>query len=144
MSPVMCLATVKLGVEVHIRCAALGDRYVIDLCEPGKSRAIVVRPGGWTVTEHHGMMFTRRNSMKPPQTGGRAMTARLNVDAIRRKMGRVSRDARRGTGRKRIGVVRQNLDGSWPEVPNPEAELLIWVRRLGILTEGRARYSAAA
>ena len=72
------------------------------------------------------------------------MTARLNVDAIRRKMGRVSRDARRGTGRKRIGVVRQNLDGSWPEVPNPEPELLIWVRRLGILTEGRARYSAAA
>ncbi|MGC8509212.1 MAG: hypothetical protein ACP5NM_13260, partial [Thiomonas sp.] len=42
-------------VEVHIRCAALGDGYVIDLGEPGKSRAIVVRPGGWTVTEHHGV-----------------------------------------------------------------------------------------
>ena len=60
-------------VEVHIRCAALGDGYVLDLGEPGKSRAIVVRPGGWTVTEHHGVMFTRPDSMKPlpePVGGG--------------------------------------------------------------------------
>jgi hypothetical protein len=54
----------KLG-EVHIRCAPLRDGYVIDLGEPGKSRAIVVRPGGWTVTEHHGVLFTRPDSMKP-------------------------------------------------------------------------------
>jgi hypothetical protein len=61
------------SVEVHIRCAALGDGYVVDLGEPGKSRAIVVRPGGWTVTEHHGAMFTRPDSMKPlpePVGGG--------------------------------------------------------------------------
>lgn len=61
------------SVEVHIRCAALGDGYVIDLGEPGKSRAIVVRPVGWTVTEHHGVMFTRPDSMKPlpePVGGG--------------------------------------------------------------------------
>ena len=53
------------SVEVHIRCAALGDGYVIDLGEPGKSRAIVVRAGGWTVTERHGVMFARPDSMKP-------------------------------------------------------------------------------
>jgi hypothetical protein len=52
-------------VEVHIRCAPLRDGYVIDLGEPGKSRAIVVRPGGWTVTDHHGVLFTRPDSMKP-------------------------------------------------------------------------------
>ena len=59
--------------EVHIRCAKLGDGYVIDLGEPGKSRAVVVRPGGWTVTDHHGVMFTRPDSMKPlpdPVVGG--------------------------------------------------------------------------
>ena len=52
-------------VEVNIRCAALGDGYVIDLGEPGKNRAIVVRPGSWSLTEHHGVMFTRPGSMKP-------------------------------------------------------------------------------
>ena len=60
-------------VEVHIRCAALGDGYVIDLGGPGKSRAVVVRPGGWTVTENHGVMFTRPDSLKPlpePVRGG--------------------------------------------------------------------------
>jgi hypothetical protein len=60
-------------VEVHIRCAPLGDGYVIDLGEPGKSRAIVVRPGSWSITEHHGVMFTRPDSMKPlpePAKGG--------------------------------------------------------------------------
>ncbi|MDA8351555.1 MAG: bifunctional DNA primase/polymerase [Pseudomonadota bacterium] len=60
-------------VDVHIRCAALGDGYVIDLGEPGKSRAIVVRPGSWTVTEHHGLMFVRPDNMKPlpePVGGG--------------------------------------------------------------------------
>ena len=65
-------------VDVHVRCAALGDGYVIDLGEPGKSRAIVVRPGGWTVTEHHGVMFARPDSMKPlpePVGGG-------NLDAL--------------------------------------------------------------
>ncbi|MGC8509009.1 MAG: hypothetical protein ACP5NM_12200, partial [Thiomonas sp.] len=63
--------------EVHIRCAALGDGFVLDLGEPGKSRAIVVRPGGWTVTEHHGVMFTRPDSMKPlPEpVGGRTLDA---------------------------------------------------------------------
>ncbi len=60
-------------VEVHIRCAPLGAGYVIDLGEPGKSRAIVVRPGDWTVTDHHGVMFQRPDSMKPlpePARGG--------------------------------------------------------------------------
>ncbi len=65
-------------VEVNIRCAALGEGYVIDLGEPGKSRAIVVSPGSWTVTEHHGVMFVRPDNMKPlpePVGGG-------NLDAL--------------------------------------------------------------
>ena len=60
-------------VDIHIRCAALGDGYVIDLGEPGKSRAIVVSPGSWTVTENHGVMFVRPDNMKAlpePVTGG--------------------------------------------------------------------------
>ena len=52
-------------VEVHIRCAPLSDGYVIDLGEPGKSRAIVVRSGSWSITEHHGVTFTRPDSLKP-------------------------------------------------------------------------------
>ena len=59
--------------EVHIRCAPLGENYVIDLGEPGRNRAIVVRPGSWSVTDHHGVMFTRPDSMKPlpePVRGG--------------------------------------------------------------------------
>ena len=61
------------AAEVHIRCAQLGGGYVIDLGEQGKSRAVLVRPGGLTVTEHHGAMFTRPDSMKPlpePVEGG--------------------------------------------------------------------------
>jgi len=60
-------------VEVHIRCAALGEGYVIDLGEPGMSRAIVVRAGGWTVTDQHGLLFQRPDSMRPlpePVGGG--------------------------------------------------------------------------
>lgn len=60
-------------VDVHIRCAPLGGGYVIDLGEPGKSRAVVVRSGSWSITDHHGVMFQRPDSMKPlpePVGGG--------------------------------------------------------------------------
>jgi len=39
-------------VKVHIRCAAREAGYVIDLAEPGNSRAILVEPGdgtSWTI-----------------------------------------------------------------------------------------------
>ena len=42
-------------------------------------------------------------------------------------------ELKRGTGRKRIGVVRQNEDGSWPDAP--EADLIVHIRRMGILTD---------
>ena len=77
------------AAEVHIRCAQLGGGYVIDLGEPGKSRAIVVRPGGWTVTEHHGVMFTRPESMKalPEPTGGGTLDADEGAGAAYRSAG---------------------------------------------------------
>ena len=76
-------------VEVHIRCAPLGDGYVIDLGEPGQSRAIVVRPGSWTVTEHHGVMFVRSDNTKPlpePVGGGTldSLWSLVNVPASSR------------------------------------------------------------
>jgi phage/plasmid primase-like uncharacterized protein len=76
-------------VEVHIRCAPLGDGYVIDLGEPGQSRAIVVRPGSWTVTKHHGVMFVRSDNTKPlpePVGGGTldSLWSLVNVPASSR------------------------------------------------------------
>jgi phage/plasmid primase-like uncharacterized protein len=99
-------------VDVHIRCAALGDGYVIDMCEPGKSRAIVVRPGGWTISEHHGVMFVRADNMKPlpePIGGG-------TLDALW-SLVNVQRDAR-------LLVLTWLLECLRPDAPFPLLEAI--------------------
>jgi hypothetical protein len=52
-------------VKVHIRCAASEQGYVIDLAEPGNSRAIRVQSGTWRIVDDPGVMFVRPESLRP-------------------------------------------------------------------------------
>ncbi|QSR34156.1 hypothetical protein CFI10_04000 [Marinobacterium iners] len=50
---------------VNLRVAKQGGRYYLDLCEPGKSRAIEWSSTGWRVVENHGVLFVRGEAMQP-------------------------------------------------------------------------------
>lgn len=60
-------------LPVHIRVAGAAGRYFLDLAEPGKSRAICIEPGHWSIVESPEAMFTRPEALQPlpePITGG--------------------------------------------------------------------------
>lgn len=52
-------------VEVYIRCAAIEGSYIIDLAEPGNSRAIRIDAGSWRIVDDPGVMFIRPDSLRP-------------------------------------------------------------------------------
>lgn len=59
--------------DVHIRCAARGASYIIDLGQRGNSMAVVVEPGRWDVVSSPEALFVRPESLEPlpvPVPGG--------------------------------------------------------------------------
>lgn len=58
---------------IHVRCAAHGGKYYLDLCEPGNSRAIELAAGDWRIVDTTPVMFVRGEAMQPlptPTKGG--------------------------------------------------------------------------
>jgi len=54
--------------DVFIRCAKAGDKYYLDMCEPGNSKAIELGAGFWKVTDCPPVLFVRGDAMQPIKT----------------------------------------------------------------------------
>jgi len=60
-------------LDVHVRVAAHGGAYFLDLGEPGRSRAVKIEPGHWELVDDPPTRFIRSESMRPlpePIAGG--------------------------------------------------------------------------
>jgi energy-coupling factor transporter ATP-binding protein EcfA2 len=61
-------ALARFGGEersVNLRIAFQNGRYYLDLCEPGKNRAVEWSAKGWRVVENHCVLFVRGEAMHP-------------------------------------------------------------------------------
>jgi hypothetical protein len=59
--------------DIQIRCARVDTGYVIDLGEPGNSRAVIVEASGWRIVDSSPVRFLRPQSLRPlpaPVRGG--------------------------------------------------------------------------
>lgn len=54
--------------EVHVRIAAHGGAYYIDLAQPGQSSAVRVEPGRWEIVTDPPVCFIRTETMRPLPT----------------------------------------------------------------------------
>lgn len=58
---------------VHLRAAGVSGNYCLDLAEPGRSRAIRVGAGAWSIEDRPAVLFHRTDAMQPlpaPVRGG--------------------------------------------------------------------------
>lgn len=99
-------------VRVYIRCAAVDDAYIIDLGEPGNSRAVRIEPGSWSIIDETSVMFVRPDSLKPlpsPVAGGDLTTlwSLLNIPEP-----------------VRLLPLTWLIDGLRPDTPFPLLELI--------------------
>jgi len=97
---------------VHIRTAAHGSKYYVDLCEAGNSRAIELGAGHWRIVDCAPILFVRGESMQPlpvPVQGGSLskLWETANVPA-----------------ELRILVVAWLIDSLRPDTPYPGLELV--------------------
>lgn len=97
---------------VHVRCAAHGGKYYLDLCEAGNSRAIELGAGQWRIVDCPPVLFVRGEAMQPlpvPSHGGNLAklwdTANVPADL-------------------RILAVAWLIDGLRPDTPYPGLELV--------------------
>jgi hypothetical protein len=99
-------------VCILIRCAAVQGGYVIDLAEPGNSRAIRVEPGSWRIVDDPGVLFVRPESLKPlpePVSGANAaeLWPLLNVPECQRLL-----------------ILTWSIDSLRPDTPFPVLDLI--------------------
>ena len=97
---------------VHVRSAKAGEKYYLDLCEPGNSRAIELGAGHWRIVDCAPVLFVRGEAMQPlptPVPGGKlgALWDTANVPP-----------------HLRILVVAWLIDSLRPDTPYPGLELV--------------------
>lgn len=99
--------------KVSLRVAeSEGDGYLIDLCEPGSSRAVYLKPGHWEIVERPAARFVRTEAMQPIP----APTRGCVLDALW-QVANVPAD-------KRVLVIAWLIECLRPDTPFPLLELL--------------------
>lgn len=51
--------------DVHVRVAYMDRSYFLDLCEPGQSRVIEIKPGAWEIKTDSPVRFIRPETLRP-------------------------------------------------------------------------------
>jgi hypothetical protein len=97
-------------VDVHLRCAKLGDAYFVDLCDSAW-RVVRVDADGYSVLNNSPVLFIRTKGMRPlplPNGSGHLekLWAHINVPESRREL-----------------TLAWLLDGLRPDTPYPVLEL---------------------
>lgn len=98
--------------SVNIRCAKSGEKYFIDMCEPGNSRAIELGAGYWKVIDRPPVQFVRGDAMQPlpmPRPGG-SLAALWTIANVPQKL--------------RVLVITWLIDAMRPDTPFPGLELI--------------------
>ena len=97
---------------VHVRSAKAGEKYYLDLCETGNSRAVELGAGHWRVVDCPPVLFVRGEAMQPlptPVPGGK-------LDALW--------DTANVPPHLRLLVVAWLIDALRPDTPYPGLELI--------------------
>ena len=98
--------------NVNIRCAKSGEKYYIDMCESGNSRAIELGAGYWKVIDSPPIQFVRGDAMQPlpvPRTGGN-LAALWTIANVPQKL--------------RVLVITWLIDSIRPDTPFPGLEII--------------------
>jgi hypothetical protein len=98
--------------DVNVRVAKSGDRYYLDLCEPGNSRAVEVAAGSWSIVDKPPVLFVRGEAMQPLPTPihGGSINPLWSIANVPDKL--------------RILVVTWLIDTLRPDTPYPGLEFI--------------------